>query len=99
MEQIPADQNELIIKLLRENQDLLQQNNDLLKKHERREKRRLIFKMVWYTILLGIPMLAYYYLYSTFVGLTGGDTASIQVNGMNVPVGLLEELIQAYGGQ
>jgi hypothetical protein len=96
MEPIPTDQNELIIKLLRENQELLQQNNDLLHKHERRERRRLIFKVIWYTILLGIPMLAYYYLYSTFVGLTTGQASGVQINGVSVPPTVLEQLIDAY---
>ncbi len=98
MDSRPTDQHELIITLLRENQELLRQNNDLLHKHERREWRRLIFKIVWYTILLGIPMLAYYYLYSTFVGLMGSE-ANIEVNGLSVPPTVLEGLLEAYIGQ
>ncbi len=94
MESMSKDQNELVIKLLRDNQELLRQNNELLNRHEKRERRRLIFKVVWYTILLGIPLLAYYYLYSTFVGLIGGDTSTIQV-----PGGVLEQLLDVYVGQ
>jgi hypothetical protein len=71
---MPTDQHELIIKLLRENQELVRQNNELLIRQERRERRRFIFKVIWYTILLGIPLLAYYYLYSMFAGLTGAET-------------------------
>ncbi|MFM2423679.1 MAG: hypothetical protein RLZZ70_64 [Candidatus Parcubacteria bacterium] len=99
MEQIPTDQNELVISLLRENQGLLRQNNELLHKHERRERRRLIFKIVWYTILLGIPMLAYYYLYSTFLGLMGLEGGNTTNNEMTIPPTVLEGLIEAYISQ
>lgn len=99
MDSTPTDQHELIITLLRENQELLRQNNDLLHKHERRERRRLVFKIVWYTILLGIPMLAYYYLYSTFLGLMGGEGTNIEVNGLSIPPTVLEGLLEAYIGQ
>jgi hypothetical protein len=98
MEPIPTDQHELVIELLRANQDLLRQNNELLQKQERRERRRLVFKVIWYTILLGIPMVAYYFLYSTFVGLTGGG-AGVETSGIAVPPGVLEELLKVYTGQ
>jgi hypothetical protein len=99
MDPMPTDQHELIIKLLRENQELLRQTNELLYKHERREKRKLIFKIVWYTILLGIPMIAYYYLYSTFVGLTGGEVSGNNGQDIKVPSNVVEGLIEAYLGQ
>ncbi len=91
MEPIPTDQHELIIKLLRENQELLRANNELLQKNERRERRRFIFKVILYTLLLGIPLIAYYYLYSTFIGLIGGDAS-----GIRIPPAVLEQLIEAY---
>lgn len=91
MEPIPTDQHELIIGLLRENQELLRANNVLLQKNERRERRRFIFKVIWYTLLLGVPLIAYYYLYSTFIGIMGGDTT-----GISVPPGVLEQLLEAY---
>jgi hypothetical protein len=47
--------------------------------------------VIWYTLLLGIPLIAYYYLYSTFIGLIGGDAS-----GISIPPGVLEQLIEAY---
>lgn len=99
MDPVPTDQYELIIKLLRENQELVRQNNELLIRQERRERRRLIFKVIWYTILLGIPLIAYYYLYSMFTGLIGAESTGLQINGFNVPPGVLEELIKTYTDQ
>lgn len=96
---MPTDQHELIIKLLRENQELVRQNNELLIRQERRERRRFIFKVIWYTILLGIPLLAYYYLYSLFVGFVGGDASDVQINGINVPPGVIQGLLETYVGQ
>ncbi len=84
-ESTTLDHEELIIKLLQENQTLLQENNDLLQRQERRAKRVILFKIVWYTILIGVPMIAYYYLYNTFLassalpGVSGGvDTQALQ---------------------
>jgi hypothetical protein len=91
MDTVPSDQHELIVSLLRENQVLLQQNNDLLQKSERRERRRLIFKVVWYAMLLGVPLLAYYYLYSTFITLLGSGAEGVLVS----PT-VLEQLIETY---
>jgi hypothetical protein len=99
MDPMPTDQHELIIKLLRDNQELLKQNNELLHKHERRERRRLIFKVIWYTILLGIPILAYYYLYNAFIGLSGGQGTGVEVNGITIPPTVIEGLIDTYMGQ
>ena len=99
MEPVTTDHNELIIKLLRENQVLLTQNNELLHKQETREKRRLIFKIIWYTILLGIPLFAYYYLYSAFAGLLGFDAQSAPFIQGQTPGDPLQELLQIYGGQ
>ncbi len=99
MDPMPTDQHELIIKLLRENQELVRQNNELLIRQERRERRRFIFKVIWYTILLGIPLLAYFYLYSMFAGITGAETTGMQINGINVPPGVIEGLIETYTGR
>ena len=99
MDPMPTDQHELIIKLLRENQELVRQNNELLIRQERRERRRFIFKVIWYTILLGMPLLAYYYLYSMFAGLTGADVSGMQINGINVPSGVIEGLLETYTGR
>ncbi len=97
MEQISIDQNELIIQLLRDNQELLKQNNELLQKQERREKRKLMFKVVWYTLLLGIPMIAYYSLYSLLAG-SESDNMPV-IDDVGVSPAVLEELLRVYTGQ
>ncbi len=88
------DHEELIIKLLQENQTLLEQNNELLQRQERRARRAIAFKVVWYTLLVGIPMLAYYYLYNTF--LTSFSSPAI---GGGVDTAALQQLLQMYLGQ
>ncbi len=83
-----------IVKLLRENQALLLENNELLHKQEVRERRRLIFKVIWYTILLGVPMIAYYYLYSMFMGTLNGGVVS-PTEGAVTPE-TLNQLLELY---
>ncbi len=95
---MPTDQHELIISLLRDNQALLQTNNELLQKQELREKRRFLFKIIWYTILLGVPMIAYYFLFNAFIGVWGGGQ-STDIGGVSIPSGTLEELQKIYLGQ
>jgi hypothetical protein len=92
-----TNRDDEIVGLLKQNQALLQQNNELLEKQERREKRKLIFKVVWYALLLGVPMIAYYYLYSMLVG---GDTSTIPATGdVGVSPAVLDELLRVYTGQ
>jgi len=87
-----------IVRLLKENQALLLANNELLEKQEKREKRRLILKIVWYTILLGIPMIAYYYLYSMFMGTLGAGVTS-PTGGAVVTPDTLNQLLELYNVQ
>ncbi len=79
--------------LLEENKVLVAENNELLHKQEKRAQLMLAFKIVWYTILLGIPMLAYYFLYNTFLGTL--DSSS----GNGIGATELKQLLDMYLGQ
>lgn len=51
-----------ISQLLRENNRLLAENNAMLHKQERRAKWALAGKIVWFAILIGLPLIMYWYL-------------------------------------
>ncbi|MBY0537910.1 hypothetical protein K2P47_00760 [Patescibacteria group bacterium] len=88
------DTEETILTLTRQNQELLKANNELLNTINRREIRQFWFKVVWYMILLGVPLFAYYYLYNAFLGnFTGGDAQS------NLNMQMLQEALKLYQGQ
>ena len=85
---------ETILTLTRQNQELLKANNELLNTINRREIRHFWFKVVWYAILLGVPLFAYYYLYNAFLGnLSGGDAQS------NLNYEMIKEALKLYQGQ
>lgn len=85
---------ETILTLTRQNQELLKANNELLNTINRREIRHFWFKVVWYAILLGVPLFAYYYLYNAFIG---NFTGSTQENTINYE--LIQEALKLYQGQ
>ena len=57
------DDNNEIKSLLRENQRLLIENNQLLKGMRRSSIIGTIFRVIWFTILLGVPV----YIYFTYI--------------------------------
>jgi hypothetical protein len=87
-------EKETILSLTRQNQELLKSNNELLNTINRREIRQFWFKVVWYMILLGVPLFAYYYLYNAFLGNFGGGDA-----GNNLNLEMLKEALKLYQGQ
>jgi len=85
---------DLILQMLAENQQLLKINNEMLERQERRAKRDFIFKLVWYAILLGLPLIMYYFLYNTLM-----DTLSFgsgDESGFTATTDTLQQLIEAY---
>ncbi len=87
-------EKETVLMLIKQNQELLKANNDLLNKIDRREIRQFWFKVVWYLILLGVPLFAYYYLYNTFLGNLGGGDAQSNLN-----YEMIKEALKLYQGQ
>jgi hypothetical protein len=85
---------ETILTLTRQNQELLKANNELLNTINRREIRHFWFKVVWYAILLGVPLFAYYYLYNAFLGNLGGGDAQSNLN-----YEMIKEALKLYQGQ
>jgi hypothetical protein len=85
---------ETILLLTKQNQELLKANNELLNTINRREIRQFWFKVVWYAILLGVPLFAYYYLYNAFLGSFGGGDAQSNLN-----YEMIKEALKLYQGQ
>lgn len=80
--------------LLMRNQQLITENNELLERQEQRYKRILVLKIVWYSFLIGIPLIAYYFLYNTFLGSFGSG-----VGGSSMTADNIKQIIDIYTGQ
>jgi len=95
----PIHSHEEIVELLKANQALLKQNNELLLSQDKREQRRLVFKFVWYAVLIGLPLIAYYYLYSVFLGIFDGVGSPTGTHGIGTTSDTIEQLLELYRGQ
>jgi hypothetical protein len=62
MSPISPDSHSEMLRLLRE-------NNELLKRQERRAKWAVIWKITWFVVFIGLPILAFYYFKDTIEGL------------------------------
>lgn len=91
-----TDNNE-IKALLLENQRLLEENNLLLQKIRRDAKISLILRVVWFAVLIGLPLALYYFVLEPNAG-TLRDAFAILERGLQDLTGLrqvLESLEQA----
>jgi hypothetical protein len=61
--------------LARENNRLLVENNELLKKMDRRYIRGFWVKLIWFAILIGLPILFYSYFINSYMSLLGLPTS------------------------
>jgi len=78
MEIIPNEVADMV-KLTRENNQLLTENNQLLKKLDKRARTGFWFKVVLYLVIFGLPLLFYSFFMNSLstmlgVGAQGGDS-------------------------
>lgn len=84
-------EEETLLSLTKANHELLVANNELLHTINKREIRQFWFKIVWYVVLLGLPLFAYYYLYNAFMSnFTGSNGES------NLNYELIQEALKLY---
>lgn len=57
-----SDEKDMLKALLVENQRLLRENNTLLRKMRRSARWAFAFRMLWFAMLLGVPVALYYFL-------------------------------------
>ncbi len=82
MNQEPNDHSsEVLATLIKQNQELLLANNELLQKMDRRYVRGIWFKVLWFAVLIGLPILFYSYFINSYKSMLGisavssGDTS------------------------
>jgi len=87
----PDTQHDEMRKLLLENNRLLQENNEILRTQERRAKWALVGKIIWIIIIIGLPLIALYYLQDVLNNLLT-VTAPMQGGGVDI-----NALLEQYG--
>jgi len=87
----PDNHHQQMLTMLTENNRLLSENNAILKKQERRAKLGMIWRIVWIIIIVGLPIIAFYYLRDTIEQIFS-ITDPIQQGGMDIGA-----LLEMYG--
>ena len=79
----PVDQELLTTQhLLKQNAALLQENNELLKKIHRNAVWGFWVRIVWYTLLFGLPLLVYFYVLEPYFFAIGSSYENF-IDGLN----------------
>ena len=62
-----------ILKLLKEDVELARENNEILKKLYRHSVIAFVLRIVWYTVLIGLPFAVYFYLLEPYFNAFGAN--------------------------
>jgi|AntRauTorckE6833_2_1112554.scaffolds.fasta_scaffold00223_23 hypothetical protein len=89
------DEHHRITALLEANNKLLTENNELLQKAERRGRWQLVGKLVWFAILLGVPI----WLYFQYLEPTLESIKNISSESFSIPTELQGPLEKFFNSQ
>ena len=86
--------HEDILRLLRENHRLIEENNKILKKMYRNDIIGIWFRVVWYSVLIGLPFALYFYVLEPYFQTFGANYETFRQGMAEIP-GLkgLEQLL------
>lgn len=92
------DQHEEILRLTRENNELIKQNHEYLRKMYRNDMIGMTFRIVWYAILIGLPFLVYLYILEPYFHAFGANYETFRAGMAEIP-GLkgLEQFMPSIG--
>jgi len=69
----PSEEHNEMLRLLRENNELSKANNELLKKLYRHNLIGFVTRVVWYAVLLGLPVAVYFYILGPYFNAFGSN--------------------------
>jgi uncharacterized membrane protein (DUF106 family) len=67
------DTHEELLRLTRENNELLKQNHELVRKMYRNDMIGITFRIVWFAILIGLPFAVYFYVLEPYFQAFGAN--------------------------
>jgi hypothetical protein len=68
-----ADAHEEILRLTRENNELIKQNHEYLRKMYRNDMIGLTIRIIWYSLLIGLPFALYFYVLGPYFEAFGSN--------------------------
>ncbi len=93
------DTHEELLRLTRENHDLIKQNHEFLRKMYRNDMIGLVLRLIWYAVLIGLPFALYFYVMQPYFEAFGANY-DVFMQGMAEIPGLkgLEQMFPPRGG-
>lgn len=86
-------------KLLKKNIEVAEENNKLLRKMNRMNLYGLIFKFVWFAILIGLPFLIYFYVLEPYFAVFGASFEEFREGVGEIPgIKGIEQLLELQEG-
>jgi len=94
-----VDTHEELLRLTRENNELLKQNHEYLRKMYRNDMIGMTLRIVWYSLLIGLPFAMYFYVLQPYFEAFGSNYELFRQGIAEIP-GLkgLEHFMPPSGG-
>jgi hypothetical protein len=94
-----VDTHEELLRLTRENNELIKQNHEYLRKMYRNDMIGMTLRIVWYSLLIGLPFAMYFYVLQPYFEAFGSNYELFRQGIAEIP-GLkgLEHFMPPSGG-
>ena len=74
-----------ILRLTRENNELIKENNEYLRKMYRNDMIGLVLRLIWYGLLIGLPFAVYFYLLEPYFDAFGANYEVFRLGISEIP--------------
>ncbi len=100
MEPEKEDQHAELLRLTRENNELIKQNHEYLRKMYRNDMIGLTIRLIWYGLLIGLPFAIYFYVLEPYFEAFGANYELFRQGIAEIP-GLkgFEQFMPQTGGE
>ena len=79
------DHHEELLRLARENNELIKQNHEYLRKMYRNDMVGIMLRFVWFAILVGMPFAVYFYILEPYFQAFGANYETFRAGMAEIP--------------
>lgn len=96
----PSFEHTQIKELMEQNKELLKENNELLRKIHRNGLFAFWFRILWYTLLIGLPFALYFYVLEPYFAALGASYETFSAGIQEIPGWKqFNEALRTYRGE
>lgn len=85
VESVTENPHDELLRLTRENNELLKENHEYLRKMYRNDMIGIVIRILWYAILIGLPFAVYFYVLQPYFELLGSDYDTFRAGMGEIP--------------